>query len=273
VNFESMRILVTFAVEAEFAPWRKRHDFTRLEVRIPLLNTSQPFYEVYEASLAETDVDVFLTGIGWEDLFLNVAHKALRDLLKRKPDCCVSTGLAGGLNSEFHPGDVVAASQLILREGGGRILSSKRLLKVAESCGAKIANTLITERHIVSEASSKSAMSKFGDVVDMESYHVLQVVSGTQIPAIAVRGISDAADRDLPLDFNKVLSRDGTVRKRRLIEEIVRNPLRIPSIVRFGLQSIQASHAVADFLDKFIASLPDCDGRVAASAYGEVAAR
>src|SRR4029077_9088355 len=116
-------------------------------------------------------------------------------------------------------------------------------------------------------------MSKFGDFVDMESYHILQVVSGTQIPAIAVRGISDAVDCDVPLDFNKVLDRDGTVRKRRLIEEIICNPLRIPSIIRFGLQSSQASRAVADFLDKFISSLADYNGRVAASAYGEVAAR
>ena len=268
-----MRILVTFAVEAEFAPWRKRHGFTRIEIGIPQRNTNQTSYEVYEANVAETDVDVLLTGIGWEDLFHNVAHKALRDLLKRKPDCCVSTGLAGGLNREFRSGNIVAASQLILREGGGMILSNKKLLKVAESCGAKVADTLITERHIVSEASSKSAMSKFGDFVDMESYHILQVVSGTQIPAIAVRGISDAVDRDVPLDFNKVLDHDGTVRKRRLIEEIIRNPLRIPSIIRFGLQSSQASRAVADFLVKFVSSLANYDGRVAASAYGEVAAR
>jgi adenosylhomocysteine nucleosidase len=272
-SIRTMRILVTFAVEAEFAPWRRRHGFTRVEIRTSQSNTNQPSYEMYEANVAETDVDVLLTGIGWEDLFYNVAQKALRDLLKRKPDCCVSTGLAGGLNRAYRSGDIVAASQVILREGGGRTSSNKKLLKVAESCGAKVADTLITERHIVSEASSKFAMSKFGDFVDMESYHILQVVSGTQIPGIAVRGISDAADRDLPLDFNKVFDRDGTVRKRRLIEEIVRNPLRIPSIIRFGLQSSQASHAVADFLDKFISSFADYDGRVAASAYGEVAAR
>ena len=268
-----MRILVTFAVEAEFAPWRKRHGFKRHEIRIPHIPADQPFYEVHGASVAGADVDVLLTGIGWEDLFCNVAEKALRDLLKRKPSCCVSTGLAGGLNDELHPGEIVAASQVVLRRGGTRILSSKRLLKVAEDCGARIVNTLITESHIVSEASSKSTMSKFGDFVDMESYHVLQIVAGTQIPTIAVRGISDAADCDLPVDFNKILARDGTVRKRQLIEEIVRNPLKIPGLIRFGWQSNKASHSVADFLDDFIASLADYDERVAASAYGEVAAR
>jgi adenosylhomocysteine nucleosidase len=268
-----MRILVTFAVEAEFAPWRRRHDFSRNEIRIPQLPLDRPFYEVYEGGVGGIDVDVLLTGIGWENLFINVAHKALRDLLKRKPHCCVSTGLAGGLKNALHPGDVVAASQVVLRQGGGRILSNKDLLKIAENCGARLANTLITERHIVSEASAKSAMSKFGDFVDMESYHILQIVSGTQIPAIAVRGISDAAEDDLPLDFSKIIGRDGTVRKRQLIGELARNPRKIPRLIRFGWQSNKASHSVADFLDRFIGSLADYDGRVAASAYGEVAAR
>jgi hypothetical protein len=116
-------------------------------------------------------------------------------------------------------------------------------------------------------------MSKFGDFVDMESYHVLQIVTGSQIPAIAVRGISDAADRDLPVDFSKILSRDGRVGKRQLIREIARHPLKIPGLIRFGLESEKAAHALADFLDHFIATLADFDGRVATSAIGEVAAR
>ena len=268
-----MRILVTFAVEAEFAPWRKRHEFKRHEFRIPRLSSDKTLYEMYEAGVAGTEVDVLLTGIGWGDSLPNVAQKALRDLLKRKPGCCVSTGLAGGLNGKLYSGQIVAASQVALRQGGGRILSNKRLLKVAESCGARIANTLITESYVVSEASSKSAMSKFGDFVDMESYHILQIVTGTQIPAIAVRGISDAADRDLPMDFSKILSRDGRVRKRQLIGEIARHPLKIPGLIRFGLESEKAASALADFLDHFIVSLTDFDGRVAASAFGEVATR
>lgn len=268
-----MRVLVTFAVEAEFAPWRGRHGFVRSEISIPQLPQTQSPCEMYEGSVGGTDVDVLLTGIGWEDLFTNLAKRALRELLKRRPDYCISTGLAGGLNHELHLREIVAASQVILRQGGDKISSNKWLLKVAESCGAKIANTLITERHIVGKASSKSAMSKFGDFVDMESYYILQIVTGTQIPAIAVRGISDASDRDLPVDFSKFLDREGAVRKPQLIGEILRNPLRLPGLLRFGWQSWRSSSALADFLDEFVGSLPDYDGRVAASAYGVVAAR
>lgn len=268
-----MRILVTFAVEAEFAPWRKRHDFIRQEIEVAQQPANQRFYKVYEADISGIEIDVLLTGIGWEDLFYNTARKVLHELLKRKPDCCISTGLAGGLDAELDPGEIVAATQLTLRQGGSRILSNKKLLKAAEKSGARIVDTLITENHIVGEASSKAAMSKFGEFVDMESYHILHIVTGTQIPAIAVRAISDAADRDLPVDFNKLLGRDGLVKKRRLIAEIAHNPLKIPGLVRFGWQSKKAARALADFLDNFIATIEDFDGRISASAYGEVAAR
>jgi len=268
-----MRILVTFAVDAEFAPWRKRHGFTREKIEIPGLPLDRPAYEVFEGEVGGIDVDVLLTGIGWENLFINLAHRALRDLLRRKPDCCVSTGLAGGLNDQLHPGDVVAASRLILRQDRDQIFSDKRLIRVAEKCGAKLARTLITESHIVGESSTKSAMSMFGDLVDMESYHILQVVSGTHIPAIAVRGISDAAGDDLPLDLNRIIERDGRVRKLQLVGELTRNPQKIASLIRFGLRSNKAAHLLADFLDRFVSSFADYDRRVAAAAYGEVAAR
>jgi nucleoside phosphorylase len=268
-----MRVLVTFAVEAEFAPWRKRHRFARNQIKIPRLAQNEPFSEVYEGGVAGTDVDVLLTGIGWQDMSGYIAKKVFRELLRRKPDSCISTGLAGGLNAQFRPGEIVAASELVFRGGGNKMYSNRRLLKVAETCGAKIAKTLITESHIVSEASAKSAMSKFGDFVDMESYHILQIVSGTQIPAIAVRGISDAANEDLPLDFNRIIGHDGTVRKGQLIGELARSPQKISRLIRFGWRSRKAAYSLADFLDRFITSFVEYDGRVAAAAYGEVAAR
>ena len=266
-----MRILVTFAVDAEFAPWRRRHGFIRNEITIPGLPSNRPFYELYEGTVCDTNVDVLMTGIGWEDLFTNIAKKALSDLLKRKPDFCISTGLAGGLNEGLRFGEIVAASQVVLSRRDEKVFSNKRLLKLAEDCGAKVVRTLITENRIVSEASAKSALSKFGDCVDMESYYILHSVTGAQIPAIAVRAISDDASHEIPLDFNKILGRNGVMKKRQLIGELFRNPLRLPGLMRFGWQSLRAASSLADFLDEFFLSFPEYDGRVAVAAYGKVA--
>lgn len=270
-HLSSMRALVTFAIEAEFAPWRRRHGFIRNEIRIPGLPLDRPSFEVYEAIVGETNIDVLLTGIGWEDLFTNATKKVLRDLLRRKPDFCISTGLAGGLNEELRLGEIVAASHVVVRRRDERISSDKRLLKLAEDCGAKIVSTLITESHIVGEASAKWALSKFGDCVDMESYYILQSVTGT--PAIVVRSISDEALHELPLDFNKILDRNGAVKKRQLIGELIHHPLGLPGLIRFGWQSWRATNSLADFLDEFFLSFPEYGRRVAAAAYGQVATR
>src|SRR3981189_3328021 len=86
----SMNILVTFAVEAEFAPWRNRRKFRRLPGDWPR----------FEAQFGGAGV----TGMGQTH-----ALEAARRMLPDRPDICISTGLAGALRSEYRPGDVLSA--------------------------------------------------------------------------------------------------------------------------------------------------------------------
>ena len=89
-----MRILVTFAVEAEFAPWRKRHDFQPNEIRISgFAKAARSFH----ADVSGLTVDVLLTGIGWNDRSRNLSAEALQTILSNDPKVCISSGLAGAL--------------------------------------------------------------------------------------------------------------------------------------------------------------------------------
>ncbi len=56
-----MRILVTFAVEAEFAPWRKLREFKKNTV--PNGPSSQGV-SLFKTTFRDDDVEVLLTGIG-----------------------------------------------------------------------------------------------------------------------------------------------------------------------------------------------------------------
>ena len=115
-------------------------------------------------------------------------------------------------------------------------------------------------------------MASSGDVVEMESYFVLRAAAGAHVPAVAVRAISDAVEEDLPMDFNRVLDSQGAVRMRRLVGELAREPRRISGLVRFGMRSRRAAHALADFLDRYLLAL-DHDWKSAESiALREVAA-
>jgi len=245
-----MRVLVTFAVEAEFAPWRKRHAF--VPVSMPTLIGLQNHF-FYRGTVFENDVDVLLTGIGWEESkTANRPRFALRELLRHKPDVCISSGLAGGLRGDLRCGDIVAAAEVSLRTGGDTFHSSASLLALAKDAGARIGMKQITETHIVCEASAKSALSNFGDFVDMEGYHILQIVSGTRIPAISVRAISDTRDMDLPPEIGKVVSREGNIQAIPLLKLIMKRPARIRALVSFGAHSRDVAMGLADFLDRFL---------------------
>lgn len=245
-----MRILVTFAVEAEFAPWRKRHVFELVSMPTPIAFQKHSFYR---GQVFGNDVDVLLTGIGWdENKSGNRPRFVLRELLRNKPDVCISSGLAGALKADLRCGDIVAATEVSFRTGGDTFRSSASLLALAKEAGAKIEKKQITETHIVSDVSAKSALSNFGDFVDMEGYHILQIVSGTRIPAISVRAISDTRDADLPPEIGKLVDREGHVKTIPLLKLVMKQPTRIRSLLTFGSQSRDAAWRLADFLDRFL---------------------
>src|ERR1700730_9987226 len=239
-----MKILVTSALDAEFAPWRKRHRFERSQVA----GQAPAGADVaYCARVGKSDVDVYLTGIG-----LPPRGPGLYLLLSQGPHLCISSGLGGGLNISLKAGDIVAARSVALVEGGTKINSRARLVEIAERCGARSVDSFLTSKHIVSQAPCKKSMAALGDVVEMESYHVLTMASRKQVASIALRAISDTQEEDLPLDFEKAVEAGGRLNARRLALQIVRFPKRIPSLIRFGRRTEQVTEKLADFLDLYL---------------------
>src|SRR6202451_1559212 len=94
-----MRVLVTFALDAEFAPWRKLRRFEKL-MREDL--------DCYSSQIGETQIRVILTGIGGKKAWVE-ATKVLWD---GDIDVCISSGLAGALKPEHMPGEVLAAESV-----------------------------------------------------------------------------------------------------------------------------------------------------------------
>jgi nucleoside phosphorylase len=245
-----MKILVTFAVEAEFAPWRRRHSFNPVEMPTPLGVKS---CNSYRGVVFGNNVDVLLTGIGWEATQTASSPRyVLRELLKLQPDACVSSGLAGGLASDLQAGEVVAARAISLRADKSVVHCNSNLVRLAEEAGARVKRMQVTEPHIVSEASAKASLSTFADFVDMEGFYILQIVNGTTIPAISVRAISDTHEDNLPPGIENLVDREGHLQTLPLLKLVLRRPSQIPSLVDFGSKSNRATVGLADFLDRFV---------------------
>jgi len=234
-----MRILVTFAVDAEFAPWRKMRHFDK---------SADESADIFATRIGGADVNVLLTGIGGKSAWVE-ATKVVWD---GDVDICISSGLAGALRSEYQLGDVLVAREVQAISWKRVVASDGRLVQLAEEHGARAVNSFYSADRIISLSSEKRELGMLADAVEMESGEVLYEAAAFGAKGIAIRSISDVADEDLPIDFNKVTTPTGEVSILRILGEVARHPLSTPALVRFGNQSRVAAEKLAAFLDHYV---------------------
>jgi adenosylhomocysteine nucleosidase len=236
-----MRILVTFAVEAEFAPWRKKREF-RCIAKTP--------FEIYDASVGGHTVRVLLTGIGWE-----CARRTAASVMEDVFDACISSGLAGGLKDAYRAADILAFRDVGEISGERVMASSKWLLDQAARQGASVAGKLLTSKKLVLTSGEKKRFGTFGDAVDMESFRIMAAAQGRGIPALTLRAISDTVEEDLPMDFSEHVSENGQIAVGRVLGKIAFSPQIIPAMIRFGSRTKHVTERLDEFLDAFILGL------------------
>ena len=248
-----MRILVTFAVEAEFAPWRKLRKFRKVDSK----RDSASF-------LTETGthfVKVILTGIGRAGVTTILSSDDSGR--GETPDLIISSGFAGALRDPLRAGDLVVPREARTLNNDTRAIADSTLREYAIRAGAASIETLLTVDHIVQTASEKSRLAFFGEAVDMESAIIMSAFAVMSVPAITIRAISDAPNEDLPIDFDRCLTPQGAVRPLSLVNALVSGPQKLPKLIRFGQQSNMAAGKLARFLDGFLASIPAAKESVA----------
>jgi adenosylhomocysteine nucleosidase len=234
-----MRILVTFAVEAEFAPWRKVRQFEK---------RANGSAEYFAARIGGADVNVLLTGVGGKSAWVETT-KIVWD---GDVDICVSSGLAGALRAEYRLGDILVAKEVQAISWKRIVASDAKLVQLAEEHGARAVGSFYSADRVISSASEKLELGRVADAVEMESGEVLYEASALGAKVIAIRGISDTVDEDLPLDFNRVMTPAGEVSISKVLGEVVRHPTSVPALMRFGKQSRMSAEKLGAFLDRYL---------------------
>ncbi|HWZ97310.1 MAG TPA: hypothetical protein VN025_06075 [Candidatus Dormibacteraeota bacterium] len=237
-----MRVLVTFAVDSEFAAWRKLRRFQKI---------ATTNVEYFSTQMADAEIDVFFTGIGGKSAWLETAT-ALYD---SEIDICISTGLAGGLRPEYKIGEVLVAEKVLAAPGDLSTFSESSLVESAVAMGAKKVPLFYTVDRVVLTAVEKHKLGAFADAVEMESCGVLVEAGLFAARTVAIRAISDTSEDDLPLDFNKVTNDSGDVSMKRILGEVVSAPGSIPALIRFGQRSRLAAESLANFLERYLQAL------------------
>jgi len=245
-----LKILVTFALENEFAPWRSMHNFH---------DATWGNANVSITEISGADIAVLLTGAG---------PRAAREAISRivwsesgNLEYCISAGLAGALRSEYSIAQVLAGEEVVsegARDDDGAnsvVASSASLISFAAECGATVVGKFYSAERAISRADEKKHLGNAYEAVEMESFEILSAASASGVPAAAIRSISDLAGEDLPLDMNEVFSDEGQVSIPRVIGQVARHPQSLPGLIRLGQQSKLAAESLAKFLDRYIAKL------------------
>lgn len=236
-----MKVLVTFALESEFAPWRRVRSFVRL---------ADTEFPAFDSKSRDSEIRAVITGMGAQR-----AQPVARTALEWQPDVCIAAGFVGGLNPAYRAGDVLVASNIRDGETQRSIASDPRLVGLAEESGARRIGTLCTSAYAISTVEDKRRLGRTADAVDMETFFILNEAQDREIAGVAIRAVSDAADERLPMDFTQILDDRGRVRIARLAREIARSPQRIPGLIRLGSASRRGAQRLAKVLDKTIETL------------------
>ncbi|SEP76513.1 hopanoid-associated phosphorylase [Faunimonas pinastri] len=174
--------------------------------------------------------------------------------LKQPVDAVLSFGLAGALDPELRPGDLLVGTVVLGRkwlaadEGWTRGLIAglrTRGTRVQEAVVAGSDEAILT---VVGKDRLRNATG--ATAVDMESHIAADYAEARGLPFAVLRAVSDAADRALPPLAAKALGPDGRVDLRAVMGELRREPRQLLQMVgtardaRAAMLSLRRSRAL-----------------------------
>ena len=182
-------------------------------------------------------VSVLITGIGQK----NAACSVREFLTQNVPRLVLTCGFAGGLNPELSPGDVVFST------------TAPALEEKLTAAGAKPAKIFSADKIAITVDEKRELRCYTGaDAVEMESGAIQTLCRERGIVCATVRVISDTANEDLPLDFNLLSKPDRSVDFVKLSLALLKQPGKVPALMRLQKSCSFAARKLADVLIKVV---------------------
>lgn len=180
---------------------------------------------------------VLLTGMGKKN-----AEDSIRKAFQQvRPALVLSSGFAGGLNPQL-------PSETIVFDGADPEMEATLLslggFGVKFHCADRVAVTAV-EKHALRRSTG-------ADVVEMESASIGAVCTEAGIPFATVRVILDAAEEDLPLDFNELMTSNQEMSYLKLTGALLKSPGKLGELKQFQKRCQAASLKLAATLVKII---------------------
>jgi adenosylhomocysteine nucleosidase len=153
----------------------------------------------------------------------------------------ISFGVAGGLAPQLRPGTCVIGSAIL--SGSDRIPTNKmwsqELLQMFPDA---ISGMLLGVSAPICDPRDKRALhvNTGAIAVDMESHVVATVGAAHGLPVVAMRVITDPAERALPASAVAAMRRNGTTNIVAMIRSVLMRPREIPTLFQTALDALAA---------------------------------
>lgn len=147
------------------------------------------------------------------------AAMAMEQLLRReRPACVISAGTCGALDPALGIGDVLSVG--LVRNEDGELPTT---LWRGET-------VLWSQDRVAVRAQDKAALLARGaSIVDMEAIVVGRLCRQWEIPFGCVKAVSDTANEDLPIDFNRYRDEQGQFQRSRIA---IAGIMKLPDLLR-----------------------------------------
>lgn len=191
---------------------------------------ARPFQQIVSGG----NVRVLVTGMGKR----NAEASLRKSIVAAQPGRVISCGFAGGLDPELKLGAILFT-----------VDDMGEFEKALRSAGARPGKFHCSDRVAATAAEKHALRERTGaDAVEMESGVMGVVCRESGIPFATVRVILDTAGEDLPLDFNKLMTRRDTLSYPKLAGALVASPGKIAVLMRFQKKTQEAAEALARVL-------------------------
>ncbi len=163
-------------------------------------------------------------------------------------------GLCGSLTPRYSIGDIVLYQACVYSSKAAPsplhpcdpTLTTRILERLKER--AYLVRALTSDRIVWSAAEKRHLGQSYdAEVVDMEGFAALEVLSQAGVAVAMLRVVSDDCEHDLP-DLTSALSPDGSLQRLPLAIGLLRQPLAATRLIRGALRGLQVLQEVTAFL-------------------------
>lgn len=189
------------------------------------------------------------------------AAKATEALISlERPDHIISFGFGGAVQPGMVVGDLAVAGSSLLYQGRRPGASEAIVLAVSDKVRLRLEaickklgytawqGNFLTSGEILSKkelAETLRQQDAVNPVLDMETWAIAQVTAREEIPLLAIRAISDAAEEELGFSISEFVDSEMNIRIYKILGTIAQKPWIISQLIRLAGNSRIAGRNLA----------------------------